>query len=179
LEEDLRRGNLDRNLILLDPFHPILRMNNKATGETYRVIDYRKFVDPSEFTTFSQYFYKSGLDDQAFIYELWYIVAQLTAYSEEIKDTPRYPLETLLAGGGDCEDHAILYASMLLAAAPPDWNVYLVYMDADHPTAPETINHLAVAVDTGNGKQIVEATGKYIMDPYEDGVVGWFLKIER
>jgi hypothetical protein len=48
---------------------------------------------------------------------------------------PRYPLETFLAGGGDCEDTSILFASMI-KAAPVDWEVDLVYMDSDKPDEP-------------------------------------------
>lgn len=39
-----------------------------------------------------------------FIYETWNIATQPTAYSEDIGETPRYPLKTFLAGGGDCEE---------------------------------------------------------------------------
>lgn len=60
--------------------------------------------------------------DYDFLYETWNIVSQLMVYSEDIGETPRYPLETFLAGGGDCEDTAILFASMIIAA-PVDWDV--------------------------------------------------------
>ena len=177
LEYDLGRGNIERNKAAMDFDYPRLSLTNTNNGDNYRIIDYRKFVDPSEFTTFSRYFYDRAPSEEAFIYELWYIVAQLTSYSSEIQDTPRYPLETLLAGGGDCEDHAILFASMILAAAPSNWNVDLVYMDSDHPTAPQTVNHLIVYIDTGNRQYIVESTGKQVMEPYPQ-VDGWYFKID-
>ncbi|MGE5374983.1 MAG: hypothetical protein ACM3XO_07980, partial [Bacteroidota bacterium] len=144
LESDLNRGNEERNKIRLDQTYERMILNNKITGENYRIIDYAEFVDPRVFTTFSSYFYSRAPIEETFITEIWYIVAQLTKYSGEITDTPRYPLETLLAGGGDCEDNAILFASMILAAAPPDWEVYLLYMDLDHPYEPQTINHVIV-----------------------------------
>ena len=178
LEADLRRGNIERNKSLSDEDYPRLLLNNSVNGETYQIIDYRRFVDPAAFTSFSRYFYERAPSDEAFIEEMWYIVAQLTAYSTEINDTPRYPLETLLAGGGDCEDHAILFASMILASAPPDWTVDLVYMDADHPYAPQTMNHVVVYINTGTAEYTIEATGKQSMQPYLQDVNGWYSEIE-
>jgi hypothetical protein len=179
LERDLKRGNYERNRILIDPTYPRLVLNNSAIGEKYEEIDYRRFVDPGLFSSFSSYFYERAPSEEAFIQEMWYIVAQLTAYSAEITDTPRYPLETLLAGGGDCEDHAILFASMILAAAPSSWTVDLVYMDSYNPTNPQTINHMIVYIDTGNHSYTVEATRKDFMEPYSEGVRGWYSEIEH
>jgi hypothetical protein len=176
-ERDLERGNAERNKILFDPDYPRIVLRNTNNGESYPEIDYRRFVDPSPFTAFSRYFYDRASSEEAFISEIWYIAAQLTAYSSEITDTPRYPLETLLAGGGDCEDHAILFASMILAAAPQDWKVDLVYMDSDHPTEPQTINHMIVYIETQNRPYTIEATGKQIMEPYLQGVNGWYTEI--
>jgi transglutaminase-like putative cysteine protease len=107
------------------------------------------------------------------------IPCQLTAYSGEIEDTPRYPLETLLAGGGDCEDHAILFASMILAADIPNWKVSLVYMDSYNPARPQAINHMIVYIETDNRSYTIEATGKEIMEPYPEGVGGWYSEVEN
>lgn len=179
LEYDLQRGNYERHRATGDLTYPRLSLTNMVNGETYRVIDYRRFVDPSSFTAFSRYFYDRASSDDEFIYEIWYIVAQLTAYSNELNDTPRYPLETLLAGGGDCEDHAILFASMILAAAPDNWKVDLVYMDSDNPSAPQTVNHMIVSIDTGDRYYTIEATGKEFMEPYTSGVVGWHSEVDN
>lgn len=179
LETDLQRGNLERNRIRSDGKYPHLLLDNTGTGETYNAIDYRGFVDPWVFEKFSRYFYDRAPNEEVFIQEIWYIVAQLTSYSKELRDTPRFPLETLLAGGGDCEDHAILFASMILAAAPDNWTVDLVYMDGDNPTNPQTMNHLIVYIDTGNRTYTVEATGKDVMEPYTDGVNGWYYEISH
>jgi hypothetical protein len=179
LEYDLRRGNIERNRIDMDENYPRLDLRNTTNGESYHIIDYRRFVDPSEFESFSPYFYGQASSEYDFVYAMWYIVAQLTSYSNEITDTPRYPFETLLAGGGDCEDHAILLASIILAAAPPSWEVDLVYMDSKNPTAPQTMNHVIVFVDTGNRTYTIEATGKDVMEPYEQGVRGWYSEIDH
>jgi hypothetical protein len=179
LESDLQRGNVERNRIETDPDYPRMLLNNTITGEKYPMIDYREFVDPRIFTTFSSYFYSRAPSEEAFINEIWYIVAELTKYSAEITDTPRYPLETLLAGGGDCEDNAILFASMILASAPPDWKVDLLYMDLDHPYAPQTINHMIVYIETSNDRYTVETTGKSVMEPYGDAVDGWYSEISH
>jgi len=42
----------------------------------------------------------------------------LNDYVGEIEETPRFLLETLLMGGGDCEDSAILLGSSLYSMAP-------------------------------------------------------------
>jgi hypothetical protein len=36
-------------------------------------------------------------------------------YISEGQEYPKYPIETLTEGGGDCDDHAILYASLMKA----------------------------------------------------------------
>jgi hypothetical protein len=39
------------------------------------------------------------------------------------------------------------------------------------------MNHLIVYIDTGNRRYTVEATGKQVMEPYADGVNGWYYEI--
>lgn len=171
LEYHLRRGDELRNHLTYD-----LSLHNEFTDEIYNVVDDRDFVDVTPFTTLMADLYYSSPDDYTFIKEVWNIVAQLTAYTSEIQETPRFPMETLLSGGGDCEDHAILFASMILASPTP-WEVKFIYMDGDHPTQPETMNHVIVQVVTANGPYLVEATSKYSMDPYDEGVYGWAYSI--
>ncbi|HET9587761.1 MAG TPA: hypothetical protein VFO91_03135 [Anaerolineales bacterium] len=145
LEYHLRLGDDLRNELAYD-----LTLYNEYTGETYRTVDDRDFVDPTPFTNLMSDLYSRSPDEYTFIREVWYIVAQLTAYTSEIRETPRFPMETLLSGGGDCEDHAILFASMILASPVP-WEVKFIYMDAEHPTRPQTMNHVIVQVVTSNG----------------------------
>jgi type II secretory pathway pseudopilin PulG len=177
LEHNLERGNVLRDRINSGSQEYSLHLRNTITDETFYVPDYRYFVDQSPFANVIGDLYAQSADSDAFIREVWNIVAQLTTYSADITDTPRYPLETLLAGGGDCEDTAILFASMVLAA-PVDWKVQLVYMDGDHPTSPLTMNHLSVHVVTDRSAYDVETTSKAEVDPYPDGVNGWYYDVE-
>jgi hypothetical protein len=173
LEYHLRLGDQQRKKLAFD-----LKLYNDLTDETYHVVDDRKFVDASPFTNLMTDLYQQSPNDHAFINEVWNIVAQLTAYTTEMGETPRFPMETLLSGGGDCEDHAILFASMILASPLPG-NVEFIYMDAENPTQPQTMNHVIVNIETANESYLVEATSKYSMNPYSDGVTGWSYTISR
>ena len=171
LENDLERGHQVRandNAQL-----PVLSLTNTNTGEHYKVVDFRPLVEGRTFSQVIPALYLSSGSEEQFLQEAWNIVSQLTVYSEEIAETPRYPLETLLAGGGDCEDTSILLAS-LVKAAPVNWKVYLLYMDGDHPTAPQTVNHVVVYVDTGWHQYTIETTSHQNMLPYSSGVDGWY-----
>lgn len=174
LEKNILRGEVERKLMWLG----LLRLDNPFTNEKYMVVDNRLFVDTSSFQSVIPDLYYHADNEETFIREVWNIVAQLTAYSTEYQETPRFPLETLLSGGGDCEDHAILFASLLLAA-PVNWRVSLVYMDGYNPTMPQTMNHVIVSVETSFRKYYIEATSNQIMEPYADGVYGWSFEIEH
>lgn len=173
LEYHLRLGDEQRDHLAYD-----LTLYNDITDETYHVVDDRKFIDETPFTELMEDMYRQSPNDYAFIKEVWNIVAQLTAYTDEIDETPRFPMETLLSGGGDCEDHAILFASMILAA-PTSWEVKFIYMDGDHPTEPQDVNHVIVQVITPDGPILVEATSQYSINPYGDSVTGWDYLISR
>jgi len=151
-------------------------LNDSITGEMYRVVDFTPFVDPQPFSEAIPELYNELADDEAFFHEIWYIVTSLTTYSSEITETPRYPLETLVGGGGDCEDFAILIASML-KAAPANYTVQLVYMDAYSPGDAKNVNHLIVMVKTRSGlRTFIDGTSKEVMNPY-DGVEGWYFDV--
>lgn len=143
--------------------------------QTFTVVDFTPFVDQTPFLSVIPELYAQAQDDEAFMLEVWNIVTQLAVYSSEIEETPRYPLETFLAGGGDCEDTAILFASML-KAAPVDWKVGLVYMDAQNPENPQTINHLIVYVVRGDWLYLVDTTGDTMLPYGANGVNGWYIQ---
>jgi hypothetical protein len=103
------------------------------------------------------------------------MIGQLANYASEDTETPRYSLETLLAGGGDCEDLSILLASMI-KAAPVDWYVDLVYIDSVNINNPQEPDHVVVYVDTGRESFILEATNDQTMLPYTSGVTGWLAR---
>ena len=129
-------------------------------GSSVEVVDHTKFVRQS-FTNVIDDIYKNSNSDTDFIYEIWHITSQLTTYSEDIGEYPRYALETLSRGGGDCEDTAILIADMLRSSKhTTGWTIQLLYFDSDNPQRPQVVNHVAVSIDTGKNSFIVESTAK-------------------
>lgn len=152
--------------------------NSKYTqlGDYGRYYQLEPFVISSNFETVSDDFYSMFSTDMERIREAWNFVTQLNVYSEELQETPRLPLETLLMGGGDCEDTTVLLAS-ILAAMPADWTVEIVYMDIDNPTDPQTINHTVIWVETDSVSTFLETTSNQEMRPYER-VNGFFQGVE-
>jgi hypothetical protein len=134
------------------------------------------FIVPENFGLISEHIYNKYDSDRKRVREVWNVVTQINTYSPELEETPRMPLETLLAGGGDCEDTAILAASML-EAMPADWDVQLVYMDSNNPQDPENINHALIYVDTGEYQTFMETTSNHQMNPYEE-VDGYYVDVE-
>ncbi len=156
--------------------------NRFSTGSKYvqlrghRALDFRPYIMESIFEPIASEFFSRHLDDESKIREVWNMVTQLNTYCEEITETPRLPLETLLLGGGDCEDLAILTTS-ILKAMPAEWKVSLVYMDSDNPTNINELNHITVYVDTGEYKTFVESTQGDIMSPWEK-VDGFYFEVQ-
>lgn len=174
LEEDIRRGNSSREM-LLNRIFDVQRVSDPNTGQDIYLLDLRKYVDPTPFHDYIEVVYRESANDEDFINEVWNVVAQLSTYSYELEETPRYPLETFLAGGGDCEDTAILFASMI-QAAPVDWKVGLFYMDGENPSAFKNVNHVAVWIDTGSRTHVIETTSKTEREPF-DKPYGWIFQL--
>lgn len=139
------------------------------------MVDFTKYVYPETFEDVVTSLYERSDDEWEFAKEAFNIVAQLTVYSEDIGEDPRWPLETFTEGGGDCEDLAILYAT-LLKAAPYPYEVELVYMDADNPTDPEDVNHVIVKISTDDWAMFAECTSNQGWGYYER-VVGWYYEL--
>lgn len=144
-------------------------------GGRFRVLDFRPYIVKENFQNSTAEFYTRHTDDESRIREVWNMVTQLCPYTGEMKETPRLPLETFLFGGGDCEDLAILTASILKAMSP-NWTVQLVYMDSDNTLDPQNMNHVSVFVDTGEYKTFVESTQKGVMSPFQS-VDGYYINI--
>ena len=141
-------------------------------GDHLFLRDFSVFITPDTFrNVIPQLYYKSS-SPYDFLYRLWYMIGQLSNSTSEELETPRYSLETLLAGGGDCEDLSILMASMI-KAAPVNWFVDLVYVDADNINDPQRANHVVVYVDTGNETYVIETTSDQEMLPYYNGITDW------
>jgi hypothetical protein len=150
---------------------------NLDLGGKFSVLDCEPYVQPENFKNIADDLYSSYPDDASRIKEVWNMVTQLCPYTDEkTAFTPRLPLETLLFGGGDCKDLAILTASILKEMSP-SWKVEFVYMDSDNPSSLKTPNHVLVFVDTGTYKTFVESTEKEIMNPYQN-VHGFYLEIK-
>ena len=130
-------------------------------GKIVRVGDFTQYVRTS-FSQVIDQIYDNTRSDEDFIYEVWYITSQLTVYSQDIGEDPRYALETLTRGGGDCEDTTILMADMIKSSShTKNWKLQLVYFDSDNYRDPKTINHVALAIDMGDGVNLVfETTAK-------------------
>lgn len=62
------------------------------------------------------------------------------AYLSEVEEYPKYPIETLVDKGGDCEDTAILMAALLHAMG---YDAVLVNLSSPYPGEP---GHMAVGV---------------------------------
>lgn len=174
LEASLRSGQAMRRSLASNTLAASWPASSR--GDAYPVMDYRQFVDPGPFVEVMPALYAKAGGEEAFIREVWHIVTQLTTRSPEIGQTPHYPLETLLAGGGDCEDTAVLFASMI-KAAPVNWNVNLIYMDYYQPVSPGVVNHIIIHIHTGYSQYFVDTTGSNnIMQPF-NLVQGWYLAI--
>lgn len=148
-------------------------------GETIPTVSLDGFVRGS-FSNVIHDVYDNSYDDADFVWEVWHIVSQLTVYDEDIyaHSEGRYATETFSRGGGDCEDLAILIADMLVSSEhTSDWTIQYVYMDADNPEDPQTVNHVMLFVDDGERTYLIEATGKPSWDYYPDGVRGWFIDV--
>ncbi len=77
----------------------------------------------------------------AFVQNLPYTVDAVTTPYDEY---PRYPVETLVDNGGDCEDTAILLASLLDSMG---YSVVLIIF----PETPDTAGHAGIGVQGGGG----------------------------
>ena len=151
-----------------------------SDGRQHEIGEFSDYVETS-FTNVIDDVYENSSSDSNFIYEIWYIVSQLTTYSSDIGEHPRYALETLTRGGGDCEDTAILMADMIKSSKhTQDWNIQMVYFDSENPTNPHQVNHVAITVNTGKILDIFETTAKNVVDLKTWNIytiVGWWHNI--
>ena len=142
---------------------------------TYTMVDFRPYVRTDGFSKVVPNLYRESADEMVFAREMFNIVSQLTVYSKDIGEVARWPVETLTEAGGDCEDLAILFAS-LLKAAPYPYKLSLVYMDSDNPTNPRRPNHVIVRVEAADWRVFVEVTSAQGWGYYQR-VVGWYYKL--
>ncbi len=156
-----------------------LFLKNSNNNEEFTVQDHRDYLTYS-FDNIIDDVYDNSYDDGDFIYEVWFIVSQLTTYQTDVttESEGRYPLETFTRGGGDCEDLVILIADMLRSSShTKDWEFQFVYLDSGNPNYPQTMNHVILHVYDGTYEYYIEATGEPSWDYYLDGVTGWWYDI--
>ena len=148
-----------------------------SDGRQQEIGEFSNYVETS-FTNVIDDVYENSHNDDDFIFEIWNIVSSLTVYSLDIGENPRYALETMTRGAGDCEDHAILMADMLKSSKyAKHWKIQMVYFDSENPTDPKHVNHVALAINTGEKSGILETTAKNIDDLTMwniNSVVGWW-----
>jgi len=154
-----------------------LQMDN---GNVVTVRDHTQFVRESFKEVIDQVYDNAG-SDRVFVYEVWYIVSQLTTYSTDIGEDPRWAVETFTRGGGDCEDLAILIADMIRSSKhSKNWDMEFVYFDSDNPSRAEKVNHVAIKIDFGEGHSFLEPTAKTLdaLDYWnERGISGWYYDV--
>ena len=151
-----------------------------SDGRTKEIGEFSSYVETS-FTNVIDDVYENSSSDDDFIFEVWNIISSLTVYSSDIEENPRYAIETMTRGGGDCDDHAILMADMLKSSKyTKNWKIQMVYFDSDNPTDPKQVNHVALAVNTGEKFGIFETTAKNVTELSTwdvNSVVGWWVNV--
>ena len=137
-------------------------------GRTVPVLNLDGFARES-FSNVIDQVYDNSYDDSDFIYEVWYIVSQMTVYDEDItpESEGRFALETFTRTGGDCEDLVILVADMLMSSSHTrHWDFQYVMMDSDNLLDPQDIDHVILYVDDGQYGYYIEATAPPSWDHY-------------
>ena len=76
----------------------------------------------------------------------------------------------------------ILIADMIRSSLhTKDWKLQLVYFDSNNPTNPQQINHVALLIDDGNQRYIIETTAKTMEGVFyawnDTNIVGLFLDV--
>ncbi len=138
------------------------------------VFDYRPYVHPDEFTEVIPSLYQQSSGGREFVQEAFNMVSQLTVYAKDVGEVPRWPIETLTEGRGDCEDLTILFAS-LLKATPYPYKLSFVYIDMENPTDPQYPNHVIVAVEDEGWRMFIDCSSDEGWKFY-DKIEGWFLE---
>lgn len=145
-------------------------------GQTHTVRNMELFVQPEFFSEVVSDL-TDGNNARDFVQEVFNLRKQLTTYSSDITDTPQWSAETITEGTGDCEDFAILMGSLLASGnqqASYGMTTQMVYMDANNPTDPQTVNHVILYIKyQDGGTQIVDSTSTSVLSPWSR-VVGWF-----
>jgi len=175
-------GNLHKWVMPMDSYRswintpkPHKTVVLQCNGDISTMLDYRPYVHPDEFSGVIPSLYQQGNGGREFVQEAYNLVSQLTVYSEDIGEVPRWPIETLTEGRGDCEDLTILLAS-LLKAAPHPYKLSMVYIDSNNPTEPQYPDHVIIAVEDDDWRVFIEVSSDEGWKFY-DYIKGWFFEL--
>jgi len=142
----------------------------------YRLID--DFITPhdKDIKNISEYLvnhYPEKLDQAEHVLAF----VQSMSYEGDIDEYPKYPLETLVEGGGDCEDTSILYATIMKGlgydvAILGFWDHVMVGVAFPDPV-PESLSGTNSFIKNGKRYYSAETTDKKwrigeILEDYED-----------
>ena len=170
------------NYVKYDRYSDTVRLHISSIDKTYTMKDMTVYVDGNDFSKIIDNVYENSSNDYDFLKESWYVVSNFSTYESDIGEYPRFPLETFSRGSGDCEDTSILLAEMLRSSKhTKDWTIQLVYLDADNPTNPQTVNHVLVYVSNGDWRTYVETTAgskDWGLEAYIDtNIRGWYYDV--
>ena len=139
-----------------------IRKVSDVNKRIHKIAKLEPFVDHSFTKVIDNVWLNSNSNDN-FVYNVWYIVNQLTVYSTEIGEYPRYSLETLSRGGGDCEDMAILIVDMLRSSKhTKNWDIEFMIIDSNNLNDPISPNHVIIKIKhpDNDGYYYLEPTAK-------------------
>ncbi|MFB6075938.1 MAG: hypothetical protein ABEK17_02235, partial [Candidatus Aenigmatarchaeota archaeon] len=190
LEEFIITGNLLRNLekegfeqinskygigidSILNKFEGNSKYKNFSDiGRYYQI---KPFITTEGLSSITNHIENNYQTNEEKIKAVWKIVNKTTTKTSDLKESPRFPLETLFLGGGDCEDMAFLMASILKPMSN-NWDINVVLMDQDNPQNPQKLNHAVVYVDTGDYSTFIETLHSQKMNPY-GRIEGFYVEI--
>lgn len=134
---------------------------NENLGDYYRSIERFPIADYSGYV-FSpyddSYLLKLASTLNNSIYEIVHYVRELP-YISDVEEYPKFPMETILDNGGDCEDKSILGASLLFLSG---FNVSLIRCP----------NHMVVGVQIASWDDFGVIGGYVYLDMTNDGGLG-------
>ena len=160
---------VETNSLSADSFRYHRYQSVSANNMTGSVLDCRTFIQTEYFEEMMQKMQLEYNDNYLLLEQVWLIVSQVELTERQLTETPQFPIETLVNGGG-VEDKAILMASML-KAAPVHWDVSLYYVDATSLKIKHSPNDLMLKVVFDGRTFYIDPDGT-TMTPH-DAVDGW------
>ena len=148
------------NKVKYNTDYDVRKLSNSNTNEKYNVAKLEPFVQ-KRFGSVIDSVWDNSENEFDFVYNVWSITKNLTVYSEDIGEYPRYAEETLGRGGGDCEDLAILIVDLILSSShTKNWDIELWAMDSNNPQNPKDVNHVIILINHGSGGYWLEPTAQ-------------------